>query len=44
MNLLSNTLAEYLGDLAAALTLAAVAWAQRKVRERRDGPDHDAPA
>ncbi|MGW0868274.1 hypothetical protein [Streptomyces sp. NPDC002611] len=37
MNLLGQVLAEYVADVAAALTVAAAAWIVRRRRGRRSG-------
>ncbi|WP_415939917.1 hypothetical protein [Streptomyces sp. 039-1] len=41
MTLLSETLPQYFGDLAAALTLAVAAWLVRKYHDRDEDPDQD---
>lgn len=38
MNLVGQVVAECLGDVAAALTVAAAAWFARKRRDRGGGP------
>ncbi|MEU0110621.1 hypothetical protein ABZ313_35395 [Streptomyces sp. NPDC006251] len=42
MNLLGHIVAEYVADLAAALTVAAAAWLARRRRDRGDGPGQGA--
>ncbi|MFI7143201.1 hypothetical protein ACIBQ5_37590 [Streptomyces massasporeus] len=42
MNLLGHIVAEYVANLAAALTVAAAAWLARRRRDRGDGPGRGA--